>query len=142
MHSGDGWRDEHRTQGRPETGQDAKPASGRAAIAMAAVRRGLSVEPSKITDRSDIRPPTDATQSRPYLIPPAKHPVSGFPSSALSRHLPPATCHPKRPLSSARSVLTHYPIILPSPPRHRYSCMTPFPSVIHVRHPFLAFASF
>ncbi len=66
---------------------------------MAAVRRGLSVEPSKITDRSDIRPPTDATQLRPYLIPPAKHPVSGFPLSTLSRHLPPeaATRHPKRP---------------------------------------------
>jgi hypothetical protein len=35
---------------------------------MAAVRRGVYHEPGRITDHSNIRPPTDATQSRPYLF--------------------------------------------------------------------------
>ena len=41
-------------------------ALGRAAIAMAAVRRGACGEPGRVSDPSGIRPPTDATQSRPY----------------------------------------------------------------------------
>ena len=34
---------------------------------MAAVRRGACDQPGKITELSDVRTPTDATQSRPYL---------------------------------------------------------------------------
>ena len=41
-------------------------ASGRAVIAMAAVRIRTCDEPGEIIDSSDVRPPTDATQSRPY----------------------------------------------------------------------------
>ena len=40
---------------------------GRAAIAMAAVRSGTYAEPGQLSDHSKVRPPTDATQSRPYL---------------------------------------------------------------------------
>ena len=36
---------------------------------MAAVRRGTEDEQGKVTDHSKIRPPTDATQSRSYLLP-------------------------------------------------------------------------
>ena len=50
---------------------------------MTAVRSGACDEPGKITDHPDIRPPTDATQSRPYLMPRANIPVSGFPLSPL-----------------------------------------------------------
>ena len=35
---------------------------------MAAVRIGACHEPGRITDHSNLRPPTDATQSRPYLF--------------------------------------------------------------------------
>ena len=74
-------------------------ASGRAVIAMTAVRIGAHVEPGKVTDLSDIRPPTDvmAITSLPHAR--ANHPVSGSPLSAIHpRHLPPraATRHPKR----------------------------------------------
>jgi hypothetical protein len=37
----------------------ASPASGRAAIAMAAVRNGRFDEPGEVTDLSGVRPPTD-----------------------------------------------------------------------------------
>jgi len=33
---------------------------------MAAVRRGTCQETGKITDQAELRPPTDATPSRPY----------------------------------------------------------------------------
>ena len=39
---------------------------GRAVIAMTAVRRDACDEPGRNTDHPDVRPPTDATQSRPY----------------------------------------------------------------------------
>ena len=42
-------------------------ASGRAVIAMAAVRRGACQQPSEITDHPDLRSPTDAMSSHPYL---------------------------------------------------------------------------
>ena len=42
-------------------------ALGRAAIAMAAVRSGKLVEPGRLFAHSNVSPPTDATQSRPYL---------------------------------------------------------------------------
>ena len=45
-------------KGRPETGKLAG-ALGRAVIAMTAVRIGARVEPGKVTDPFDIRPPTD-----------------------------------------------------------------------------------
>ena len=59
-------------------------ASGRAAIAMAAVRRGTYESPGRLLGYSNLRPPTDATPSRPYLDAQANHPVSGFPLSAVS----------------------------------------------------------
>jgi hypothetical protein len=40
---------------------------GRAAIAMAAVRSGTCESPGRVIDPSSVRPPTDATQWRPYL---------------------------------------------------------------------------
>jgi hypothetical protein len=51
---------------------------------MTAVRIGTLVQEGKVTDLSDIRPPTDvmAITSLPHA--PANHPVSGFP---LSVHL-------------------------------------------------------
>jgi hypothetical protein len=57
---------------------------------MTAVRIGIFIEPGKITDCSDVRPPTDvmAITSLPHA--PANHPVSGPPlSDCQSRHLPP-----------------------------------------------------
>jgi hypothetical protein len=43
-------------------------ASGRAVIAMTAVRNGKPDEPGKVTDRSEVRPPTDvmAITSLPF----------------------------------------------------------------------------
>ena len=60
---------------------------GRAAIAMAAVRIRARVEPGKVTDLSDIRPPTDvmAITSLPYV----PRQSSGFPLSMF--YPPPAT---------------------------------------------------
>jgi len=57
---------------------------GRAVIAMTAVRIGTLVQTGKVTDLSDISPPTDvmAITSLPHA--PPNHPVSGFP---LSVHL-------------------------------------------------------
>jgi hypothetical protein len=54
---------------------------GRAVIAMTAVRIGALVQAGKVTDLSDIRPPTDvmAITSLPHA--PPNHPVSGFPLS-------------------------------------------------------------
>ncbi len=67
---------------------------GRAVIAMTAVRIRGRVEPGKVTDQSDIRPPTDvmAITSLPHV--PTNHPVTGFPLSVYCP--PPATrgCHP------------------------------------------------
>ena len=64
---------------------------------MTAVRIGAHVEPGKVTDLSDIRPPTDvmAITSLPHAR--AHHPISGSPLSAHPRHLPPgaATRHPR-----------------------------------------------
>jgi len=34
---------------------------------MTAVRSGMCAEPGKVTDPFKLHPPTDATQSRPYL---------------------------------------------------------------------------
>ncbi len=36
---------------------------------MAAVRRGACQQPSEITDHPEVRPPTDAMSSHPYLLP-------------------------------------------------------------------------
>ena len=84
-------------KGRPETGKFAGGALGRAVIAMTAVRIGARIEPGKVSDLSDIRPPTDvmAITSLPHAR--ANHPVSGFPLSAHPRNLPPgaATRHLK-----------------------------------------------
>ena len=53
-------------------------ALGRAVIAMTAVRIGAHVEPGKVTDPFDIRPPTDvmAITSLPYARPIIRFPVS------------------------------------------------------------------
>jgi hypothetical protein len=64
---------------------------GRAVIAMTAVRIGALVQAGKVTDLSDIRPPTDvmAITSLPHA--PPNHPVSGFrfPFCAFMLHLLP-----------------------------------------------------
>lgn len=41
------------------------PGMGRAVIAMASVRRRACDEPGKVAGHANVRPPTDATQSRP-----------------------------------------------------------------------------
>jgi hypothetical protein len=53
-------------------------ALGRAVIAMTAVRIGAHVEPGKVTDPFDIRPPTDvmAITSLPMPEPIIRSPVS------------------------------------------------------------------
>ena len=68
-------------------GRDLGPESvlglGRAAIAMAAVRRRTRHEPGKVTDYTGVRPPTDVMV------------ITSLPR--YTRHLPPgaATRHPK-----------------------------------------------
>jgi len=52
---------------------------GRAVIAMTAVRNRARVEPGKVTDLSDVRPPTDVMAITSLPRAPANHPVSGFP---------------------------------------------------------------
>ena len=56
---------------------------GRAVIAMIAVRIRMCDESGKVTDLSDVRPPTDvmAITSLPHTL--AYHPGSGFPLSVL-----------------------------------------------------------
>jgi hypothetical protein len=46
---------------------------------MTAVRIGIFIEPGKITDCSDDRPPTDVMVITSILKTPANHPVSGPP---------------------------------------------------------------
>ena len=49
------------------------------------------MSPGKIADHVDVRPPTDATQSRPYL-----NPVSGLPLTAqplAANRWPPTPCY-------------------------------------------------
>ena len=72
---------------------------------MASVRRSTCVEPGKVYRPSKLRPPTDATQSRPYLDAPANHPVSGFPLSVVisSRHLPPGAATRHLRMDTARA---------------------------------------
>ena len=48
---------------------------------MTAVRIRARVEPGKVTDQSDIRPPTDVMAITSLPQAPASHPVSGFPLS-------------------------------------------------------------
>ena len=77
---------------------------------MTAVRIRTCLERGKVTDLSDLRPPTDvmAITSLPQV--PANHPVSGFPLSVyLSRHLPPgaATRHLKCVHIGQHVVLSH-----------------------------------
>ena len=52
------------------------------AIAMAAVRLGAYLEPGVITGQADLRTPTDATSSRPYLSP-----VGQFPMLSIKGHV-------------------------------------------------------
>jgi hypothetical protein len=46
---------------------------------MTAVRIGIFIEPGKITDCSDVRPPTDVMAITSLPKTPANHPVSGLP---------------------------------------------------------------
>jgi hypothetical protein len=57
-------------------------ASGRVAIAMAAVRIGMYASVGKVTDRSNIRPRTDVMAITSLPQDPANHPVSGLPFGA------------------------------------------------------------
>jgi hypothetical protein len=109
---------------------------------MTAVRIRRYVVPVKITDHSDISPPTDvmAITSLPHT--PANHPISGLPLSPLTPrvHLSPrphvpsrashaftfallhfftyfsVICHPSSPLSPA-AILSRIPEITLSLPR-------------------------
>jgi hypothetical protein len=63
---------------------------------MTAVRIGALVQSGKVTDTSNISPPTDVMVITSLPHTPTNHPVSGFPWAAIhSRHPPPgaATCH-------------------------------------------------
>jgi hypothetical protein len=59
---------------------------------MTAVRSGMRGPPGKSSDHPDIRPPTDATQWRPYLRPKLiiRFPfaVLSYPLTANRYHLP------------------------------------------------------
>ena len=74
--------------------QSLPPDMGRAVIAMTAVRIGAHVEPGRVTDLSDLRPPTDvmAITSLPQV--PAIYPVSGFPLSVIPPRPATRGCHP------------------------------------------------
>jgi hypothetical protein len=48
---------------------------------MTAVRIGAHVEPGKVADLSDVRPPTDVMAITSLPQAPANHPVPGFPLS-------------------------------------------------------------
>jgi hypothetical protein len=50
---------------------------------MAAVRRGMCDEPGKVSDHTDVRPPTDVMAITSLPNAPANHPVSGLPLSFL-----------------------------------------------------------
>ena len=52
---------------------------GRAVIAMTAVRIRTCVEPGKLTDFSNLRPPTDVMAITSLPEAPANYPVSGLP---------------------------------------------------------------
>jgi hypothetical protein len=88
------------TQRRPETGKLAG-ALGKAVIAMTAVRIGALVQSGKVTDTSNISPPTDVMVITSLPHTPTNHPVSGFPlgghpfppPATRGRHLPPENGH-------------------------------------------------
>ena len=81
---------------------------GRAVIAMTAVRIGARIEPDKVSDLSDIRPPTDAMAIMSLPHAQANHPVSGFPLSAHPSHPSPgaATSHRNKPRNPSRIPLS------------------------------------
>ena len=68
---------------------------GRAVIAMTAVRRGTCVEPGKVTDHPDIRPPTDvmAITSLPQDSSATCHPYLNL--ETRTRYPTAETCDPK-----------------------------------------------
>ena len=82
--SGDTWAwghvDTGRCRAQRETGNRMGCiAWGRAVIAMTAVRIRAYVEPGRVTDLSDVRPPTDVMSITSLPMAPANHPVSGLP---------------------------------------------------------------
>jgi hypothetical protein len=98
---------------------------GRAAIAMAAVRRCTCDEPGKITDYTKLRPPTDATQWRPYPKARSGWLVAGLFNSALNAvlhsvlrhrlsHLPSAIDSAIDSVLSGRFAAVHSPAVISS----------------------------